>query len=477
MELNYDATGAGDRSTLNLGALQIRDRSEKILIGNRQLTRGVDYDIDYTIGQVFFLNPDSLFVGPTDVTAQFEENQLFDSAPKSIFGFAATYNLSRDSRVHAVGILQRERTSFTRPQLGFETQAGFIGGVTADLLFRPQGLTELLNALPLIQTDVPSRLDINAEAAVSDPNPNRTGTAYLEDFQGVSSLPIRLIERDFQLGSTPTSGQGLPLQYLNAGQFSPNDVVPMVWQNVLQTATGTLEFGPEEIDSAIVLVGTGVAVEPVLWLSMFPDTVGGAPDPKTGEPRWFLPHTPGPRWRSITQPFGFGSGVGVDLSRVEFLEFWVLEDAEFTARQQGAALVFDFGTVQEDAPGTAPVSLLASNGDTTFTGFQFVGVDQLDTERDSVTNTYNAQVDDIGILGDLLDSIVDGNTGEIIEDFAMCDLSGVAGLAAFPLGDLVAICTRRNRPPQHGGPERRQPAGQGSGRGRGGGVPLRVPRR
>jgi hypothetical protein len=444
LELGYEASGAGDRSTLNLGALQIRDRSEKIFIGTRQLERGLDYDIDYTIGQVFFLNPDSLFTGPTEVSAQFEENQLFDTAPRSIFGFAATYNLSRDSRFHAVGMFQRDRTQFTRPQLGFEPQAGFIGGVMADLLFRPQGLTELLNALPLIETDVASRLDIDAEAAVSDPNPNRTGTAYLEDFQGVSSLPVRLTERDFQLGSAPVSGQGLPPQYLNAGQFSPTDVVPMVWQNVLRTGSGTLEFEPREIDSSIVLVGAGVAAEPVLWLTLFPDTVGGAPDPNTGEPRWFLPHTAGPRWRSITQPFGFGSGVGVDLSRVEFLEFWVLEDAEFTARQQSAALVFDFGTVQEDAPGTAPDSLFVSNGDTTFSGFRFVGTDGLDTERDSVTNTYNATVDDIGILGDLLDSIVDGNTGEVIEDFPMCDLSGVAGLSAFPLGDLEAICTRRN---------------------------------
>ncbi len=445
LRFNYEATGAGDRSTLSLGALQIRDRSEKLFIGDRELTRGQNYDIDYQLGLVTFLNPDSLFSGPTEVRAQFEENQLFDVAPKSILGFSATYNLNRDSRLHAVGIVQRDRTTFTRPQLGFEPQAGFMGGLIAELLFQAEGLTRLLDALPLIETATPSRLTINGEVAMSNPNPNRTGIAYVDDFQGQSAITIRMVERDFQLGSAPTSGQGLPASHLGGGgSFLPVDAVPIVWQNGVQSGTGVLEFEPQEIDSAIVLVGSGFQVEPVLWLSLKPDTIGGAPDPVTGEPRWLLPHTAGPRWRSISQPFGFGSGVGVDLSRVEFIEFWALEDADMKARQQDAMLVLDFGSVQEDVVGTAPESFRVENGDTTFSGLRFVGVDVLDSEKDTVTNTYNALVDDIGILGDLLETIVEENTGEVLQDFPMCDLEDVAGLPVFPRGDLVATCTRRN---------------------------------
>ncbi len=446
LRFGYDATGSGDRSTLSLGAIQIRDQSEKLFIGTRQLVRGEDYDIEYSLGQVTFLNPDSLFAGPTEIEAQFEENQLFDAAPKTLFGLASTLNLGRDSRIHLMGLMQRDRTNFTRPQLGFEPQAGFMGGITAELQFQPDGLTALLNALPLIETDVASRLTIDGEVALSKPNPNSTGIAYVDDFQGESSLKIRLVDTDFQLGSRPTSGQGIPASHLRpGGEFFELDVVPMVWQNAVATSTGALTFEPQEIDSTIVTVGQGVSVEPVLWLSMKPDTVGGAPDPRTGRPRWFLPHTPGPRWRSVTQPFGFGSGVGVDLSRVEFLEFWMLEDAEETARQQNAILVFDFGTIQEDVPGTAPDSFFVSSGDTTFTGFRLVGLDALNGERDTVTNTYNAQTDDIGILGDLLDSIVDGTSGQTISDFPMCDLNAVVGLAVFPLGDLAVNCTRFNR--------------------------------
>ena len=61
VRLRYNSTGAGDRSTLSLGALQIRDGSEQLSLGGRRLERGVDYTISYELGQVTFLNPESLF--------------------------------------------------------------------------------------------------------------------------------------------------------------------------------------------------------------------------------------------------------------------------------------------------------------------------------------------------------------------------------------------------------------------------------
>ena len=61
LRLQYNATGGGDRSTLNLNALQLRENSEQLFVGGRKLVRGVDYSISYDVGQVTFLNPDALF--------------------------------------------------------------------------------------------------------------------------------------------------------------------------------------------------------------------------------------------------------------------------------------------------------------------------------------------------------------------------------------------------------------------------------
>ncbi len=445
LDFGYEATGSGDRSTLSLGSIQIRAGSDRLYLGDRLLVRGQDYEIDYGLGQVTFLDPDALFSGVARIRAQFEENQLFDEAPKTLLGFSTTYDLRGIGYISALGIFQQERTLSTRPTLGFEPEAGFIGGVSADLAFRSTALTRALDALPLISTTVPSQLRINGEVALSAPNPNRTGAAYVEDFEGLSALGISLTDRLFQFGSEPSSGLGLPPTHLNpTGGFERADAAQVVWQNLVLSGSGALQFRPQDIDSTITLVGQGVSYETLLWLTMKPDTVGGLPDPVTGLPRWNRPHTPGPRWRSITQPLGGGSGLGVDLTRVEFLEFWVLEDAQRKALEQNAYLVFDFGSVFEDATAIAPQSFTTSGSDTTFAGVQFVGVDRLDSEKDSVTNVFNAQVDDLGILGDRPDSLVNASTGETLERYSLCNLQGLSGLVAFPLGDFLARCDRGN---------------------------------
>jgi hypothetical protein len=445
MAIHYEGGGAGSRNTLNLGAIQVRAGSDRVFVRERQLVRGRDYEIDYALGQLTFMNPDSLFQGPTQVRAEYEENQLFDDAPRSILGFSSTYSFGRTGNLNAIGIFQSERTVSNRPLLGFEPQALFIGGLSTGLSFRSAGVTRFLDGLPLVRTSVPSVIDIDGEVAVSVPNANRSGVAYIEDFESASSAAIKLSEGAYQFSSTPSSGVGLPPEYLDpAGGFNPADAVPLVWQNLVRTADGIVQFTSDEIDSTIVLSGSGVSLETALWMTLKPDTVGGVPDLLTGTPRWYRQHTAAPRWRSVAQPLGGGSGVGVDLSRAEFLEFWVLEDQARTAMAEEAYLVFDFGTVFEDAVGFGPSSFTTAGSDTTFDGFQFVGVGRLDSEKDPLTNVYNGQVDDVGILNDLLDSIVNTGNGNVIRQFPTCDLAGFADISSFSRGNLLARCSRRN---------------------------------
>jgi len=447
MQMHMQTVGVGSRSELSLGALQLQPGSERIRIGGRELVRGVDYEISYDIGSVTFLNPDSLFVGPTQVTVEFEENQLFDIAPKSVIGLATTYTLGTYGRIDAIGLMQKERSQLNRPRLGFEPRATLIGGLSTALNFQPDGITRFLNGLPLIQTSVPSRLVISGELAVSQPNPNQAGQAYIEDFEspGASTRAISMAENGFQLGSKPESGEGLDASLLAPGGFFDElDAVPLVWQNLIPAGGGTaLTITPQDIDSTIVLTGTVRQTESILWLTLKPDTVGGAPDAVTGNPRWIRPHTAGPRWRSMSKPLS-ASGVGEDLSRVEFIEFWVLEDEDRAAREAGAHLVLDFGTVFEDAVAIAPDSFAVVGSDTIFSGLQFAGAGVLDSEKDSITGVFNAVRDDIGIHADRLPRVVNIETGDVITDLGMCRGRTGSAVPVFPLGDLGARCTRFN---------------------------------
>ena len=80
----------------------------------------MDYTISYDLGQVTFLNPESLFgSGTTQISARFEEQGLFAVAPTTILGLATTYNLGETGTINLIGIYQREQSAFNRPPLGF----------------------------------------------------------------------------------------------------------------------------------------------------------------------------------------------------------------------------------------------------------------------------------------------------------------------------------------------------------------------
>ena len=75
-------------------------------------------------------------------------------------------------------------------------------------------------------------------------------------------------------------------------------------------------------------------------------------------------------------------------------------------------LVFDLGTVSEDAIAIAPDTFTVNGADTVFTGRQYVGLGTLDTERTDI-GIFNAETDDIGILGDRPDSIQEAGLGPV----------------------------------------------------------------
>ena len=69
----------------------------------------------------------------------------------------------------------------------------------------------------------------------------------------------------------------------------------------------------------------------------------------------------------------------------------------------------------------------------------------MNSEKDPFTNLFNAAVDDQGIHGDLLPSVFNITTGQVLTNFPMCErvFTGVT-TPAFPRGDLSARCPRNN---------------------------------
>jgi hypothetical protein len=440
IRLQYNATGGGDRSTLNLNTLQLRENSEQLFLGGRKLERGVDYSINYDVGQVTFLAPDALFgSGPAQLTARFEERGLFAVAPTTIFGMATRYSLGDRGAVNLIGLYQREQSAYTRPALGFEASANLIGGVNTELHFKPTWVSGLLNKLTTKSSTAPSLLNINAELAFTKPDPNRSGQAYLEEFEGEAGLAVSLREAQWEFGSRPQQATGLE-DIGFAGGFERDDAVALTWQNLVPGPNGqAVELRPQNIDSLIRLAGQGEEPETIMYLTLHADTAGGVVQ-RNNASRWTLPRRDfRPRWRSMVTPL---SPTGVDLSNDDFLEFWVFQPVNLPADSAGLRLVFDLGTVSEDALAIAPDTFAVNGADTVFSGRQYAGEGKLDTERNSL-GIFNAETDDIGILGDRPESIIAAGEGPV-EQFPICSRVLSTSVPVFPWGDLSGRCTNGN---------------------------------
>ncbi|HWA55882.1 MAG TPA: cell surface protein SprA, partial [Gemmatimonadales bacterium] len=433
--LRYNASSTGDRSTLDLGALQIRDGSETLYMNGRRLEKGIDYNINYDLGQVTFLNPQGLF-GNTAATinARFEERGVFAVAPTQIYGLSTRYSLGETGGINLMGIYQVEQSAFNRPQLGFEASAHMVGGISTDLRFKPQAVTRFFNSLTSAPAIAPSRLDLNAELALTRPDPNRSGQAYLEEFEGDRGIALSLRESLWQFGSRPAFVDGV--QDIFPFAFDTADAVQLTWQNLIQENQGTT-LRARDIDNNIQVVGQQDQLETVLYTSLQPDTAGGQVQ-RDRTIKWRMPQRlNAPRWRSMVTAI---STTGVDLSKNEFLEFWVF-DRLHRADSAGVRMIVDLGSVNEDAIAIAPESLTVNGIDTTYAGRQFVGLGRLDTERQT-TGVFNAETDDIGILADRPDALIVNS--EPRQRLALCRRELGNGVPVYPWGDLGSRCTNGN---------------------------------
>ena len=451
--VHYQATAvaSADRSTLSLNSFQIRDGSEKIFVAGLQLVRGADYSIDYSTGTVSFLHPDSLFQnGVSQVRAQFEERTGFAVAPTSIYGLSSEYSLGTTGRVDLTGIFQSQQSPFTRPPLGSEPSSSFIGGISTELHFQPTWLTDAISRIPGMHGEAPSFINLSAEMAFSKPQPNSTGQAYLEEFEGQSGRFISLSDVDWHWGSIPTTTRGAE-PYGFDGVFDQRFAAFMTWQSVPLTTgkdgVSLVQFLPQEIDPELLFTGATQAPEPVLWLTLKPDTIlglahTGGDSSIIGTPNWVRPPTGGPRWRSITQTL---SATGIDLTRTEYLEFWVWEDGKRTARANKTAVLFDFGSTFEDALAFVPTAFTHDGGDTTYYGQRTIGLGRLDTERDPVTHSWSAAVNDEGILSDRIrGGIRDSTLHQDVDSMPLCSAAINGVVAQYFFGDIRSRCGRHN---------------------------------
>ena len=77
-----------------------------------------------------------------------------------------------------------QSTASPRVRVGQEPTRTILWDANARFRMQPKLLSDLVNSIPLVNTQVPSSIDMDFEIAQSLPNPNTKNVAYIDDFEG-----------------------------------------------------------------------------------------------------------------------------------------------------------------------------------------------------------------------------------------------------------------------------------------------------
>ena len=445
LRLKYQTIASDNSTAIMLGASQMRPGSERVLLDGRPLVRELDYRIDYDLGRVEFVRPDTLFALPRHVDVSFEENPTFTPTPTALAGIVSQLPVSHGV-INFAAINQSQSTPFTRPQLGFQGTSTLTTGITSQFDWDAPMLSMLAAKLPFGDGKTASHISLRGEVASSLPQfaARNNDQAFIETFEGAAGLSIALGDEAWQYSSMPAYGHSLRSAPFSPNLFEPRSAATLVWQTNAKTPTGRqLTIRRSQIDPLVAFAGTGFEFnEPLLWLSLLPSQQLGRYNNATKSYDWTDPTAPiGQRWRSIVTTL---SPSGVDLTGDELLQFWTLVDTTTAGRVTNPTLVFDFGDVSENALRFGPQSLTVSSGgraDSLFAGRVVRGIDTLNTERDPFSHQFNADVNDTGLPGDV-DTMTVVNGASVSKQLVhVC--RGARG-ALNVLGDPATNCTFAN---------------------------------
>jgi hypothetical protein len=335
--------------------------SVTVTANGRRLTEGTDYTLEELSGLIRIINP-AYTRADQKIVVSYETPQLFQLRKKTFMGVKADLDLwktgTRTSRLGAAAIYYNEETAERKIRLGNEPIKNLVLDLNTELHFAPRLMTTWMDALPLIEADAPSSLNIEAEYAVvlPDPNPSNnpetgdnSGVAYVDDFESSKQeIPLSLSHGQWYLSSQP-AGELLG----HRGRLR--------WKNPQQKVPAR-EIWPEYQDSDREGVSNEVRVlrahfEPFRLAGV----AEGGSDPSGG------PIARSRSWGGIYYDF---RGAYDDFSEKKFLELTLRISGDHSGE-----LNLDLGVIDEDVIPNGLLDTEDLNGDQILLSSEDIGLD------------------------------------------------------------------------------------------------------
>jgi cell surface protein SprA len=356
---------SGEASASYSLGFNVVENSVRVLLNGRELTQGVDYIVDYNIGELTIRNSAALVPG-ADLRITYEQNDLFQLASKTLLGLRGVIDFSNKTKLGFSFLNLNQETLSDKVRIGEEPLSNTIYGVdfstSADLPF----LTKLLDNV--ISTRQMSSLTLNGEYAYIDPDPNTKKStissdqgksiAYIDDFEGA--------KRTIPIGVTYTAWKDL----------SPPNSLPF-----LSDTLTPLEKMPYKGKSWWYTITPGNVDVREIW----PLRQASSQDQRpTVLDYVFLPTAPGmynyiPTLENPVQSWGgimkvlSSTASNLEDENIEFIEFW----ARIDEAPAGSKIYIDLGNISEDV----------------------IPNRQLDTEDPNNIDAIRSEEDDTGLDG------------------------------------------------------------------------------
>jgi cell surface protein SprA len=357
-------------SEIVLNAMNIPQGSVIVTAGGLKLVENVDYTVDYTLGRVKIINAGLLESG-TPIQVSLENQSLFNMQTKTLMGTHLEYQVNENFNIGGTLMHLRERPLTEKVNIGDEPIANTIWGLNTSFYTESDGITRVLDKLPLIQTKETSSINFEGEFAQLIPGHpdviDKEGNAYIDDFEGTSiSYDIKNWTA-WKLASTP---QGQPDKFPEASFI--NDLnyginrARMAWYVIDPLFLRNMPATPDHIKQDEEQRNNHFVRE-VFEKELFPDRESPYGQP-TNIPVLnvaFYPNERGPynfdasgldsdgfltdpenRWGGIMRKIETND---FEAANIEYIEFWLMDPFVYeTDPNKKGELYFNLGNVSED---------------------------------------------------------------------------------------------------------------------------------
>ncbi|MEZ5358485.1 MAG: cell surface protein SprA [Candidatus Zixiibacteriota bacterium] len=321
-------TGTG-QSTIDLNSVNIIEGSEVVTYQGNRLTRGQDYNINYSLGTLTLLKDEYTDVN-SDLSVMFENAPYFSLAKKTLLGSRIEYKPSNNFRLGTTLLYKSDKLTSRKPKVGEETSKIFVWDVDFNYKFTNNLMTSLANLLPFYSSSAQSYTQLSGEFAESRPNPNVDGEVYIDDFEGSrDNLSVGLLRGSWTHASAPAQ---LPESRRTRGRIAwytftkldPQVVYPRRDTDASEDAAGiiplTMRFKP--VTQYLQYTDTTIDDAPAVLV----DTIDVEPENT---------------WGGFMQ--ALSSGARETLRNTELLEFRIYGDV--------GTMHIDLGQISEDING------------------------------------------------------------------------------------------------------------------------------